>query len=213
MASNKHFAVDLVDVKVEEVKAPSLKELLRLADLPNNRNPFGILLRRSKFVQDKGQNWLFDERMAKFHFQNAGYENEITQYKVSLIFDAPIGFNDINADRFLYSLSRQISRDNWSQRNRGVSTFYRLGELNEGSIRANFYAGLLAFGTFVVHYPDLKSGFRELLTDSILLTERIQVALRASKIPYPEERQEEVPDAVLPENRGAMKNKRPLIRN
>lgn len=183
MASNKHYEIDLNLLEAVETDPPSFEDLLRVADRPNSPNPFGNQLKRGKFVNVDGKRWLFDRQLAEFNYQNDGYDNEVSQFKLTLSFDTSLELQEIDSNRFLYSVSRHIAQSGWRDGKRGVGTFFQLGELEEGSIRGNIFAGIAAVGTFVATYPELKQGFQEILTDANFLSEQISTALRAAKLP------------------------------
>ncbi len=201
MASNKHYEIELTSLVVRETEAPSFGELLRLADLPNTPNPFGNVLKRGKFVVDKGKKWLLDDRIVGFNFQEGGYHNEVAQFRLELSFDTAIEVSEIDETRFLYSISRNISQSGWRKHSKGGGTFFQLDTVDEGSIRVNFYAGIVAVGAFVANYPDLKQGFLEILTDTRFIAEQIVTATRAAKLPEParRERDHEAPRVLVQE--------------
>ncbi|NGQ91705.1 hypothetical protein G5V65_12425 [Rhodobacter sp. HX-7-19] len=185
MASNRHLQIDLLSAKIEEVDGPSVDQILQIADQPNERTPFGDILKNSKFIRTPSGNWIIDARMANFNFQRNGYEIQTADFSLDFSFDAALSKKDLNGDQFLYSLSRQIERQTWKNRRRSIPTYFRLGELSEGSIRGKLYAGLFAFGSFIAAYPELKQGIREILEDSYSLVNYLQTAIRASKLPEP----------------------------
>lgn len=185
MASNKHYEIDLKLLEAVEVEAPPLEEILRLADLPNFPNPFGNMLKRGKFVNDEDKKWLLDEQLSDFNYQTSGYESEVSQFRLQFSFDTPLDIHELDADRFLYSISRHIAQSNWREGRRGVGSYFHLGGLEEGSIRGEIYAGIVAVGVFVGNYPALKEGFREILTDAQFITEQITTAIRSAKLPEP----------------------------
>ncbi len=185
MASNKHYGVDVSFLEAVEIEAPDFDELLRIADLPNSPNPFGNRLKRGKFVKGAGKNWLFDENISNFNYQRSGYANEISQFRLDFSFDAPLTLNEIDSNRFLYSFSRRIAQSSWRDRQRGAGAYFQFGHLDKGSIRGEIFAGIVAIGTFVASYPDLKNGFQEIITDTQFVAEKITTALRAAKLPEP----------------------------
>lgn len=185
MASNKHYEIDLKALEAVEVAAPPFEELLRLADLPNSPNPFGNTLKRGKFVNDHGKKWLLDEQLSDFNYQTSGYGNEVSQFRLQLSFDTPLGLRELDAERFLYSISRHIAQSSWREGRRGVGAYFQLGHLEEGSIRGEMYAGVVAVGAFVANYPALKDGFQEILTDAQFVAEQVTTAIRAAKLPGP----------------------------
>lgn len=185
MTSNKHYEIDLKSLEAVESEAPQFEELLRLADLPNIPNPFGSMLKHGKFVNDEGRKWLLDEQLSDFNYQISGYENEISQFQLRFSFDAPLDLHELDPERFLYSISRKISQSSWREGRRGVGAYFRLGNLVEGSIRGDIYAGVVAVGAFVANYPALKEGFQEILTDAQFVTEQIVTAIRAAKLSEP----------------------------
>ena len=195
MASNKHYEIDLNSLEAVEVEPPPFEELLRLADLPNSPNPFGNTLKRGKFVNDEGKKWLLDEQPSEFNYQNSGYGNEVSQFNLQLSFDTPLEIRELDAERFLYSISRRISQSSWRDGRRGVGTYFQLGHLEEGSIRADIYAGVVAVGVFVANYPALKDGFQEILTYAQFVKEQVTTAIRAAKLPAlgDEEHEREAP--------------------
>jgi hypothetical protein len=199
MASNKHYEIDLVELEVVETETPPLEELLRLADLPNLPNPFGIRLKRGKFVSDRGKQWLLDERLSEFNYQRSGYSNEISQFRMRISFDTALGVQELDEARFIYSVARNLSKSSWRNRRHGVGAFFQLGQVEEGSIRFDLYAGILAVGSFVASYPALKQGFREILSDAPFVIEQIGTALRAAKIsePIDRERTRDIPDMLF----------------
>lgn len=218
MASNKHFDIDLKKHEITETEAPTLEEILRLADLPNSLNPFGNELKRGKFVNDGEKKWLLDEQLTEFNYQISGYENKISQFSLVLSFDTALKLTEIDADRFLYSVSRRIAQSSWRNHERGGATFFRMGQLEKGSIRGEIYAGVVAVGAFVANYPDLKAGFYEILSDTQFLTEQISSAVRAAKLPTPLDENGgngfplEQPPALLPQ-RGINSERQRLIRD
>lgn len=185
MASNKHYEIDLKALEAVEVESPPFEELLRLADLPNSQNPFGNTLKRGKFVNDEGKKWLLDEQLSDFNYQTSGYGNEVSQFRLQLSFDTPLELRELDAERFLYSISRHIAQSSWRDGRRGVGAYFQLGHLEEGSIRGEIYAGVVAVGAFVANYPALKDGFQEILTDAQFVTEQVTTAIRAAKLPAP----------------------------
>lgn len=197
MASNKHYEIDLIELEAVEVEAPPFEELLRLADLPNCPNPFGNTLKRGKFVNDEGKKWLLDEQLSDFNYQTSGYGNEVSQYRLQFSFDTPLELHDLDAERFLYSISRHIAQSSWRGGRQGVGSYFQLGELEEGSIRGQIYAGVVAVGAFVANYPDLKEGFREILTDTQFVTEQVATAIRAAKLPEPIDDEQEHGEPVM----------------
>ena len=197
MASNKHYKINLKALEVFEVEAPSFEEILRLADLPNLPNPFGNTLISGKFVNDEGTSWLLDEQLSDFNYQKSGYENEFSQFLLQLSFDTPLELRELDAERFLYSISRHIAQSSWRDGRRGVGAFFQLGQLEKGSIRGEIYAGVVAVGAFVANYPALKDGFREILTDSQFITEQVTTAIRAAKSPEPTDGEHEHEAPVL----------------
>lgn len=197
MASNKHYEIDLKALEAVEVDAPPFEELLRLADLPNSPNPFGNKVKRGKFVNDEGKKWLLDEQLSDFNYQTSGYGNEVTQFRLQLSFDTPLELRELDAERFLYSFSRHIAQSSWREGRRGVGAFFKLGHLEEGSIRGEIYAGVVAVGAFVANYPALKDGFQEILTDTQFVTEQVTTAIRAAKLPEPIDGENEHKDPVM----------------
>lgn len=197
MASNKHYEIDLKALEAVEVDAPPFEELLRLADLPNSPNPFGNKLKRGKFVNDEGKKWLLDERLSDFNYQTSGYGTEVSQFRVQLSFDTPLELRELDAERFLYSISRHIAQSSWREGRRGVAAFFQLGHLEEGSIRGEIYAGVVAVGAFVANYPALKEGFQEILTDAQFVTEQVTTAIRAAKLPEPIDGENEHKEPVM----------------
>lgn len=185
MASNKHYEIDLKALEAVEVEPPPFEELLRLADLPNSPNPFGNMLKRGKFVNDEGKKWILDEQLSDFNYQTSGYGNEVSQFRLQLSFDTPLKLRELDAERFLYSISRHIAQSGWRDGRRGVGAYFQLGHLEEGSIRGEIYAGVVAVGAFVANYPALKDGFQEILTDAQFVTEQVTTAIRAAKLPAP----------------------------
>ncbi|MCW2305529.1 hypothetical protein M2324_003955 [Rhodovulum sulfidophilum] len=185
MASNKHYEIDLKALEAVEVEPPPFEELLRLADLPNSPNPFGNTLKRGKFVNDEGKKWILDEQISDFNYQTSGYGNEVSQFRLQLSFDTPLELRELDAERFLYSISRHIAQSSWREGRRGVGAYFQLGHLEEGSIRGEIYAGVVAVGAFVANYPALKDGFQEILTDAQFVTEQVTTAIRAAKLPAP----------------------------
>lgn len=185
MASNKHYEIDLKALEAVEVESPLFEELLRLADLPNSPNPFGNTLKRGKFVNDEGKKWLLDEQLSDFNYQTSGYENEVSQFRLQFSFDTPLKLRELDPERFLYSICRHIAQSSWREGRRGVGAFFQLGHLEEGSIRGEIYAGVVAVGAFVANYPALKEGFQEILTDAQFVAEQVTTAIRAAKLPPP----------------------------
>ncbi|MBK0329461.1 hypothetical protein I5535_19500 [Rhodobacteraceae bacterium F11138] len=197
MASNRHYEIDLKALEAVEVEAPPFEELLRLADLPNFPNPFGNTLKRGKFVNDEGKKWLLDEQLSDFNYQTSGYENEVSQFRLQLSFDTPLELHELDAERFLYSISRHIGQSSWRKGRRGVGAYFQLGKLEEGSIRGEIYAGVVAVGAFVANYPALKEGFQEILTDAQFVTEQVATAIRAAKLPEPIDGEQEHGQPVM----------------
>ena len=156
-----------------------------------------------KFVNDDGKKWLFDDRISEFNYQTSGYMSEVSQFRFSLSFDTPLELHELDADRFLYSIARHISQSSWRNRRQGVGAFFQLGQVEEGSIRAEIYAGIVAVGALVANYPDLKQGFQEILTDGQFITEQISTAVRAAKLPEPtnDDEQQDAPDMLMHEER------------
>lgn len=185
MASNKHYEVDLHFLEVAEIEPTSFDELLRLADLPNTHNPFGHRIKRGMWVRDAGDKWLLDEIFKDFDYQSLGYGHEISEFRITFSFDSSVLLNELQQDRFLYSLSRHLSKSPWRHRRKGAGAYFRLGQLEEGSIKGDIYAGVVAVGAFVAAYPELKEGFHEILTDASFVTQQLSSALRASKLPEP----------------------------
>lgn len=201
MASNKHYEIDLKALEAVEVEPPPFEELLRLADLSNSPNPFGNMLKRGKYVNDEGKKWLLDEQLSEFNYQTSGYENEVSQFRFYFSFDTALKLHELDAERFLYSISRHIAQSSWRDGRRGVGAYFQLGQLEEGSIRGEIYAGVVAVGAIVANYPALKDGFQEILTDAQFVTEQVTTAIRAAKLPAPidGEYEHEVPEMYVAE--------------
>ena len=203
MASNKHYSIDLLTLSAEEMNAPSIEELLRVIDLPNTPNPFGNELKRGKYVVDHGKKWLFDNRLSEFNYQTFGYSSEVYQFRFEFSFDTPLKLTELNRDRFIYSIARNISQSGWRNRRQRVGSFFQLGRVEEGSIRGEIFSEIVAAGAFVANYSDLKQGFQEILTDGQFVTEQISTAIRASKLHEPtnDDREHESPDMIMHEER------------
>lgn len=191
MVSNKHFDIDLISLEAPEVSAPSFDEIIYIANLENSENPFGNTLTRGKFIKETGNKWLIDEGLSEFNYQKHGYDNQVSQFELIIKFDSPIEIHEINSDKFLYSLSKNIITSKWRNGIRHSGAYVKFGKVEEGSIYARLIAGVLAFGTFVVNYPDLKEGFREIITDAEFISEKITTAIRASKIPDDNQQKDE----------------------
>jgi hypothetical protein len=203
MASNKQYKIDLISVSADEMEAPSLVQILKIADLPNMPNPFGNRLKRGKFINNDGKNWLLDNSLSRFNYKRSKYSSKISQFRFNLSFNTPLELNELDADRFMYSIAQHISQSGWRNRRQGVGAYFQLGQVSEGSIRAEIYAGIVAAGAFVANYPDLKQGFQEILTDGQFITEQISTAIRASKLPEipNDEEQRDAPNMLLHEER------------
>ena len=189
MASNKNYKIYLNKLEVVEVEAPPINKISHLSYLPNSPNPFGNTLKRGKFVNHDGKKWLLDEQLSDLHEQYPSYASEISQFKLQFSFETSLKLQEIDANRFLYSISRHIAQSGWRNGQRGLGAFFQLGQVEEGSIRGDMYAGIVAIGAFVANYPDLKNGFQEILTDAPFVVEQVATAIRAAKLPSQTDRE------------------------
>lgn len=203
MASNRHFGVDLLDKTIEEVSF-EFEELLDIAERRPLRNPFGKSPKYLKLVRFQNSVWIVPKQFEKYNYQETNYLNESILYKVEYIFDTSAIIEQFDALKFQYSLSRRIHNGNWRNGTRGSHTVFRLGDLSEGSFRANLWAGIVVIGTAVTQYPDLKAGFNEILKDTTFISGQIESALRASKVPdeeLPAKDDPLTPAAIIEERR------------
>ncbi len=214
MATNKHFEIDLQRLIVNEIDPPTLDELLRLSELPSLRNPFGTILKNGKFVSDDGVKWFLENGIVDFNFQKSRYMNEISFFTIDFSFDAPLSVSDLNTEKFLYSIGRNVCKSGWRYNRHGLSAFFQIGQVESGSIKGKLYIGILATGSFVASYPALKQGFNELLVDTQFVAEQISTAIRAAKTPStdPEHQTPETPEIVANIERRRREANRTILR-
>lgn len=215
MVSNAHFAVDLLAHEVVKATPPSLDELMLLSDLPSQVTPFANQLKKDRFVRSDGTDWLFSFGFQEVDFQTQGYEWEVLFFELMIEFDSATSIDEISRKRFLYSLARNIQHSGWRRGKKGGETFFQFGDVDEGSIRANLWAGLLVLGAGISNYPNLKDGLQEILADSTFLAEKIQTALRASKLDITTDLNEPEPldDQPLAEPEADLGRGRQRVRN